>query len=284
VPLRYELAHPRERPRGGLSRNELPARLTAPLLGSRFLFPARFDAAVQGLLDDPTTATPLPPAHARWYFGPALTFTVDPAALQWRISDVVKDGRGFRWIGASFLDGADWSDALAPLDRSPVHREMRELVDARLDFRATRSYRVLSTLAESGKPVRRSGVTLTGPAEIDAYFRYCTDLVKSMRKHGIIPRGRLDMFRPGWLKHRAARPAAVDGAERNVGVAIDADGTVIRCLGGKHRTAVAKALGLRSMPVELRCVHVGWLAGMTERTGLPAHAALKEALRSFKPG
>jgi hypothetical protein len=62
-------------------------------------------------------------------------------------------------------------------------------------------------------------------------------------------------------------------------VAINENGELIRHLGGKHRTAIAQALKLPSLPVEIRLVHTGWLARQMERTRLPAHKALVEGVR-----
>ena len=59
-----------------------------------------------------------------------------------------------------------------------------------------------------------------------------------------------------------------DSTERDIGVAITETGELIRHLGGKHRTAIAQALNLPTMPVEIRMVHTGWLAKQMERTGL----------------
>jgi len=113
---------------------------------------------------------------------------------------------------------------------------------------------------------------------IEAYFRYCIDLIQSVQKDGVVSRASLGIFGRIWLDHRGARPLALDSVERDVGVAITESGRLVRHLGGKHRTAVAHALGLSQMPVELRLVHVGWLRREMERTGLPAHLALQKAL------
>ena len=64
---------------------------------------------------------------------------------------------------------------------------MTELVAADLDFRRTRAYRVYMLAIEIGRPVKRNGVALTSRKEIEAYFRYCVDLIRSVRKHGIMP-------------------------------------------------------------------------------------------------
>ena len=73
----------------------------------------------------------------------------------------------------------------------------------------------------------------------------------------------------------------IGAARRSASRTIDESGRLIRHLGGKHRTAIAQALGLKSIPVEVRLVHVRWLAQEMRRTGLPAHRALVEGIRSL---
>jgi hypothetical protein len=259
---------------------DLLSYLATPALGSRLVFPRFFNQAAARLAEG-ADAAEIPPHLARWYFGTSLTFEVNPAALRTRISDFVRDQEGARWIGHSFLDAADWSAALAPVERSPVHREMLELVAADVDFRKVRAYQVHVRCAVAGRPIKRNGVALASVAEVDAYYRYCADLIASMREHGALPRRKLGPIGRVWLKHRDARPPILNSAERDIGVAIDGDGTLVRHRGGKHRTAIAQALGLPSVPVEVRLVHVGWLSRLTARTGLPAHLALAQGLKAI---
>jgi hypothetical protein len=278
---RYLRVSPKERPsKRTRPYIDLLFYLATPALGSRLVFPRLFNQAAARLAER-AEAAEIPPHLARWYFGPVLTFEVNPAALRTRISDFVRDHDESRWIGSSFLDAADWTAALAPVERSPVHREMVELVAADLDFRKVHAYEVQVRRARAGRPARRNGITLKTVAEIDAYYRYCADLVVSIREHGALPRRKLGPLGRLWLKHRDARPPMLNSAERDIGVAVDRDGELIRHLGGKHRTAIAQALGLPSVPVEVRLVHVDWLARQTEQTGLPAHLALVKGIEDI---
>jgi hypothetical protein len=247
----------------------------SPALGSRRVFPDYFNRAVARLLGHGRAAA-VPPSHARWYFGERLLLDVDPAGLTARISDYVEDGHGPRWMGAYFLDAADWRHVVAPLARSPIHIEMYELIAADLRFRETDRYRLQVGRVARGKPIMRNGMALASIADVDAYWAYCVDLVKSVRDHGLLRRGELDAAGRTWLKHRTVRPVGIDAAERDIGVAVTAEGDLIRHLGGKHRTAIAQALGFASIPVELRLVHVGWLAREMRDRRLSAHIAVAE--------
>jgi hypothetical protein len=275
----------RPAPRGVTPRvsswSRLRAVAEAPFMGSRNVFPRRFGRAVGVLLHDPE-ALDVSPEHAAWYFGLLLHLEVDPARLVHRISDYVLAPRGAKWMGTSFLDAADWSAVLSPIDQSPIHRETLELVAAGADYRDTQAYRNLVYAIEVGRPSVRNGLRITTSDEIEAYFRYCRDLIKSARKRGVVRHRESGAFHRLRVKHRDARSPAFDSSERDIGVAISADGELIRHLGGKHRTAIAQALRLRSLPVEIRLVHVRWIAEQMKRTGLPAHLALMHGVSALR--
>jgi hypothetical protein len=263
------------------SRRFMLAMAGAPIFGSRFVFPRRFDRAVARLLANPE-AVGISPVHAARFFGSTLHLEVDPTRLTERLSDYVVEPRGAKWMGVSFLDAADWDAVIAPIDHSPIHREMSELVAAGADYRDTRAYRNLVYAIEVGRPSRRNGVMITTVAEIEAYIGYCRDLIKSARKRGVVRHRVSGAFHRLRVKHRDARSIKLDSRERDIGVAITADGRIVRHLGGKHRTAIAQALKLPWMPVEVRLVHVRWIASEMKRTGLPAHSALLQGVSELK--
>jgi hypothetical protein len=280
--VRYEPVSGREGPGRAGAVEQLAALTSAPLMGSRLIFPSRFGRAFRCLAENPAADPAIIPEHAIWYFGAALHLEVDPLSLKRRIADWVHDERGaMRWVGSAFLDAADWSAALTPLAKSPIHREMQEIVAAGKNLRDTRVYRTFLRAIALGRPSRRNNVVLDNAEAIEAYLHYCRDLIKSMRKRGVVRHSRSFAFHRLRLKHRDARSPVHDSTERDIGVAVAADGELIRHLGGKHRTAIALALKLPSLPVEVRMVHVQWLARQVERTGLPPHLALVDGLREL---
>ena len=275
--LLYEPVSPRDGTRRSDAFQRMLAMATAPMLGSRRIFPRRFDHAF-ALLQASPDSTDVVPEHAAWYYGETLHLELDPAKLKHRISDWVRDHRGVRWVGASFLDAADWSAAITPINWSPVHREMHEIVAAGKDVRDTRAYANLMRAIEIGRPTRRNNVRLRSVEAVEAYFRYCRGLIKSMRKRGVVRHAESGAFHGFRIKYWNARSPMHDSSERDIGVAIGESGELIRHLGGKHRTAIAQALNLPTLPVEIRMVHTGWLAMQVKRTGLPPHQALVEGI------
>ena len=278
--FRYEPEYSREDPMRVAVVERLTALATAPLFGSKRIFPRRFDRSFEKLLKDPASAKVIP-EHAIWYYGPALHLDVDPLKLEHRLSDWVRGPHGAHWTGDSFLDSADWSAAISPVKKSPIHREMLEIAAKGGDPRDTKAYRTLMRAIRRGRPSRRNNVTLASVEAVEAYLRYCRDLIKSVRKRGVMRHSEAGPFHRLRLKHRDARPVVHDSTERDIGVAITETGEIIRHLGGKHRTAIAQALKLPSIPVEVRMVHTSWLLRQMERTALPPHLALAEGIKQL---
>ncbi len=221
------------------------------------------------------------PEHAAVFFRRSVRLDLDPFSLKHRISDWVRHPGGVHWVGIAFLDAADWTAAISEVQNSPVHRETLEIVAAGKDFRDTEAYRAMIRAIEKGHPPKRNKVTLVTPADVDAYFDYCNAVISNIRERGFLRLSETAPFHRLRIAHRDVRPILHDASEIDVGVAIAEDGEIIRHLGGKHRTAIAMALKLKTMPVEIRMVHARWLARQVERTGLPPHRALVEGVRDL---
>jgi hypothetical protein len=61
---------------------------------------------------------------------------------------------------------------------------------------------------------------------------------------------------------------------------MSSDGRLLRFLGGRHRLAIAQALKVPAVPVELRLVHLDWLAAEVDRRKRAPAGALKDWARA----
>ena len=204
---RYEAAAREHHPERNAAIERMWAIATAPILGSSLVFPRRFDRAVDKLLHG-SGGDAVVPEHAIRYFGQVLHLDIDPFRLEARIADYISVDGGARWMGTSFLDAADWSEVITPIGKSPIHREMHALVAAGNDFRDSRAYKALVNAIALGKPSKRNGIRLSTVEEVEAYLRYCRDLIKSMRKRGVVRHREVGGF------HRPAREASRRRARR----------------------------------------------------------------------
>jgi hypothetical protein len=218
---------------------------------------------------------------ARRALGRALMVDVDPGILKRRLEHRFKQGDRVHNIRDKFVGGGDWAPLLRSLDRSSTHREVAEIVAAGLDYRKTRSYaKALDRLAR-GDPVKRNFVALSTPAKVEAYFRQTADMCRSVQEFGIIPR-RDYGWRLASFAHPSVRLPWIEFGEAEIGLAIGANGDLYRFASGKHRTAAAKALGLTSMPAEIRLVNARWLARQMAESGLPPARALRYGIDRLK--
>jgi hypothetical protein len=219
----------------------------------------------------------IPNFAAKRALGDKLLININPASVRRFLDDrILVDGIPMD-LAEYFIGGGDWSDIIMPLRTSSTHREVYHVArHPELDFRETRPYaRALSRL-EKGKPYARNFITYRTKQEVDAYFGDVVKLIESIRSKGVLPRTRAKRHRN--TKLQGPRNWWVEAFEADIGVAITRRGTIVRFASGKHRTAAAMGLGLKSIPVEVRMVHASWLQAQIERTGLQPVDALFDGM------
>ncbi|MGQ3290738.1 MAG: hypothetical protein ACT6U0_00765 [Shinella sp.] len=241
-------------------------------LAAQFGFTSRFNRTVAHFATEGGSG--LSAAQSHFHFGDALFLTIDPKIVRTRLRDNILDGKRPRWIGRHFLDGGDWRPILQPIDRSFSHGEIVEICRLRRNFREGLCYRRYADSINSGVAVQRNRVAIDTIDKLDSYFEDYLALIENIEENGIVPRGDLGLKGQTGQWHRWTRSLWQDLAERDIGVAINASGRLVRHTSGKHRMAAALALGIDSVPVEIRLVHAGWLLRRSERLGLSPKEAL----------
>ena len=207
-----------------------------------------------------------------------LVFNVNPARLEQKLQiEFLEDG-GLQLVRDKFL--ARWAPLLIPIHGSSIYREVAEIVRGGFDYRATNAFRKALERVRTDRPVRRNFVTLNSPELVEAYYRRTAETCRSVSERGLLRRSEYGTHftgSPPWM-----RLPWIELGELDVGVAIGAGGELFRFASGKHRTAAAKALGLKSMPVEARMVHAHWLRGQMAKTGLPMLDALLHGIGTLE--
>lgn len=233
--------------------------ILAPLRATRRAFLRQLGCALQQARSGQAGFW-LPQAYALRRFGSRLDLIIPADGLEALMLDVVEVGqRGFH-SGRWFIGAGDWSGVLLPFIRHQISREAQELKAAALRFRDTRCYTAYRRRAEVGKPMVRNRLVLDTPAAVDAYFEGFVALFESIAEHGL--RRRADFSARGnWRVGR--RRWLAELGEQDIGVALAADGRLVKLPGGQHRFAIARALDLQEVPVQVRLLHVDALHGMS---------------------
>lgn len=227
------------------------ARCLAPLAGQRLVFPHLLTRALGQA--ERERGFRLPPYYALNYYGDRLLVEIDPAWMTRVMKAWLTDGRRQLHTLDAFLSGARWRGLALPLGSTEVTRQMQELFANGMDHTRTATYAKMLASLREGKPASRRRQILDSEAAIERYFADVRALVDSIRAHGL-------------LSHRAGS-AAFD-VDRDIGVALDADGDIVKLPGGQHRVAIAAVLGIPRIPVEVRMVHTELLRSVTAREGL----------------
>ncbi|MCB1432806.1 MAG: hypothetical protein KDK75_10160 [Alphaproteobacteria bacterium] len=161
-----------------------------------------------------------------------------------------------------FLGRGPWAPMLEPLDKSVIHREVAELLAHGGRYRGTAGYAALVRRLEAGRPAIRNLQDLDSIARIDGYFEDLHRLIVSIRDNGYRRRPDYDGLESASDAAKASspvRPVLVELMESEIGIGVDADGSLVRVGPGNHRMAIARQLGLARVPVELRLFHAAWV-------------------------
>lgn len=175
---------------------------------------------------------------------------VDPAEIEWVMAkNMPDDAPPFGIVGG------DW-------DRTKLHRfEYGEMWSGLLDRYAegkpwteTSYYRTGMRRIEEGVPLRVMDSDDQTPETFEAHLRYVDELYESIDTNG---------FDEG-------------GA---VTVNIGRDGALILYADGNHRTTLAQAAGVTSIPVNIRYRHANWQAIRRDVRQASSYGALSERAR-----
>ena len=216
----------------------------------------------------------------RW-FGDDLVAEIDPIRLEHELVEFVDDGGKPVRLSHWFLDSGDWTDLLQPLRPSEVQLEIDAVFDYEDRLEDSPAFRALLANSEAGRPSKRNLVSLTSPDPIRSYLEQYRDLRRRMEEHGFRRRAGVPSTTARLFAETAVRDRAAERREREIGLAVGPDGTLLRITGGRHRTALAQRLKLPRIPARVRLVHVAWLHGWVARTGLPPRQALVAGIRSL---
>ena len=259
----------------GLGRRLAQLFPAAAWVDARLAFRDRFDRAVERVEARGGTAVDL--GTARLAFGDALRIEIAPSRITRRLGGQIFDQGRARRTDCSFLDAGDWRAVLHPLSDSVVHGEILSLCRRDGDVRDFGRYRRLAERVAAGETIRRSGFVIDSPAALDRYFGYYRRLVDGIAADGLTRRRRRPEF-------RFSRAPWRDWIERDISVAVAADGSLVHHGPGRHRLAAAIGLELPTAPVEVNLVHVDWLCAEAARRRQRPSDALGPALHDLSRG
>ncbi len=180
-------------------------------------------------------------------------------------------------IGVSVIIDFESAPVAVPIAKNAVDVEVRELFSSRFDFRKTKTFAKMMRGVQIGDPTIRNGFGLNTEEAIRRYFSHVLKLTDSISRHGLL--NRLDPRREPLMAEfdAAAFPTLVTGGADDTGIAIDANGELFRIVGGNHRTAIARELGLRAVPSAIGLVHKTWLNALAGQCRVSAEEALSLA-------
>lgn len=246
------LAHPRVLASSDQTRRLWRNRLALaayPLAASRAFFPAILRSALR---QPSPGAFALHPRWAQGYYGQRLIVNPATSRITHYLVDWTDNGRARIHTSDYFLAYGDLGRISRNIGDLAVLQEARELLDAGWQFEKTNSYATLHRLMKSGRPKVRQQVVLDTEEKLKDYFLRFRALYESIVAHGLLPN-----------RHVATRLSLPQ--DREIGIAVDRNGRLIKLPGGQHRFALALAMNMKTVPVELRMIHADQVLGASKR-------------------
>ncbi|WP_147408788.1 hypothetical protein [Kushneria sinocarnis] len=189
---------------------------------------------------------------------------LNPAPDELICSVAFPDRAERRRLANRFIWEGDWDQRLKDVNGLRQHRFIADIWQHRLDLTRSDSYQHYLELLQQGRPWRshHKGVALESPERILGWLRIYHLYMEDMACFG---------FDAGRGKDR-------------LGVAIDRHGRIVKINKGLHRLAMARVLGLPTLPVRVRGIHrQWWQAQAGGRQGDAALDAVAEALSGCRP-
>lgn len=162
-------------------------------------------------------------------------------------------------LGDYFIGSGDWSAIAEPFSKKLVYQEAMQIYAANFNYQETAVYRAYMQRVKKGKRLSKNKVLLNNAYLVESYFKRFVDLFRSIQSKGLLSRKDLKQFNMRAVSYPELRGHRTEWGEREIGIAIGADGSIYRLPGAKHRFAIAIMLGLTVIPAEVRMVHVDWL-------------------------
>lgn len=186
-------------------------------------------------------------------------------------------------VTEKFIGGGDWSGWIRDSRKTRVMSEMTALIRAHLDFRQTNQYNNRVKGLATGTVLHFQRGHQDSIQKIERYFENFVRMILLAERFGIIARpiSRANCLDEAFTEEDI-QELWCELSESNVGVAVDANGSLLRVGPGKHRVAVADVLGLPSVPCEVRLIHSKYLRQFLVASGGNAVVATRHCIEHIR--
>lgn len=197
-----------------------------------------------------------------------LIIQINPSHLKYTLKDWVKiDNTEIVNTNHYFIGSGDWKNILFEIEKTPVFRELNELIKCDFDYKNTKLYARYVENIQNNIPSKKQHRVLDSKEAINSYFKKFIDLYDSIKTRGFLPAHHF-----------------VDFKNKEIGIAILQDGTIVKMIGAQHRVAIAKVLKIQSIPVEIRMIHKDYLNVICAKYSLNYSDAILKIIELTKIG
>lgn len=211
------------------------------------------------------------PIYAQKYFKEQLCISIPPAKIKQVLHDWILYEQKIFHSNDIFLAHFDLLAVANDIHRSPIFQQAQELVDNNWDYTITSSYKKYIEALKNKRPITKQHVLLDNEEKIDNYFHRFQALCISIQNKGFLQTHNLQV-------------TSTHSPDKDLGLAIHSDGSLLKLVGGQHRFALAHALKLAEIPMQVRMIHAELIQQVTKRHHASALQAIRLILSQLRSG
>ena len=204
------------------------------------------------------------------YFNQDLIIFIETEKISHFITSWVYSSSTYVHSSDYFLTNFDLLKHCKEINQIPTIKIIEDLQSKNFIHENTTYYKKLNDRIKNNKPVTKQQILLNSEEKVKNYFKRIHSLHQSIAKNGLISNIEFSKYGKQHI-------------HREIGIAINNDGTIIKLQGGQHRFAIAKLQKIEKIPVEIRLIHKDIIENISNKyriSSIEAIYLIKDTLAS----
>lgn len=176
------------------------------------------------------------------YFNQDLIIFIETEKISHFITSWVYSNSTYVHSSDYFLTNFDLLKHCKEINQIPTIKIIEDLQSENFIHKNTKYYKKLNDSIKNNKPIIKQQILLNTEEKVTNYFTKIHTLHQSIMENGLISNVEFSKYGKQHI-------------DREIGIAINNDGTIIKLQGGQHRFSIAKLQKIEKIPVEIRLIH-----------------------------
>lgn len=186
------------------------------------------------------------------YFNQDLIIFIETEKISHFITSWVYSNSTYVHSSDYFLTNFNLLKHCKEINQIPTIKIIEDLQSENFIHKNTKYYKKLNDSIKNNKPIIKQQILLNTEEKVTNYFKKIHTLHQSIMENGLISNVEFSKYGKQHL-------------DREIGIAINNDGTIIKLQGGQHRFSIAKLQKIEKIPVEIRLIHKDVIENISNR-------------------